>query len=399
MSRLEKAFIPYGGYYSTPFCKWQGSFQHENAIELGARCSKKWFERKQWNPNEELDYLYLGITVGQPSVFYGASWAATLMGAPDVPGLTLMHACATSTTTLFQAASAVELGNAGSAYCLMVDRCSNGPHTIWPNPKGPGGEVISENWNMDNMGGDPSTGIAMVQTGEKIARENGFTKEQADELTLRRYEQYADALKEDRAFQKRYMLPVEIAVSKRETRVVDADEGVTSTSREALRKLKPTTENGILSFGGQTHPADGNVGFVVTTRENAARLSADAGIPIQIVAYGYSRAEKASMPAAPVPAVRMALQRAGLTIHDMKAIKNHNPFIVNDLYLAQALDIDAMNFNHYGSSLVFGHPQAPTVGRLLIEAIEETVLKGGGYALATGCAAGDNGAAIIVKVG
>jgi acetyl-CoA acetyltransferase family protein len=396
---LEKAFIPYGGYYSTPFCKWQGSFQHENAIELGARCSKSWFERKQWNPNEELDYLYLGITVGQPRVFYGASWAAAMMGAPDVPGFTLMHACATSTTTLFQAASAIELGNARAAYCLMVDRCSNGPHTIWPNPKGPGGEVISENWNMDNMNGDPSTGVSMVLTGEKIAKANGFTKEQADELTLRRYEQYADALKEDRAFQKRYMLPVEIAVSKRETKWVEADEGVTSTSREALMKLKPTTENGILSFGGQTHPADGNVGFIVTTRENAARLSADARIPIQIVSYGYSRVEKASMPAAPVPAVRMALQRAGLTIHDMKAIKNHNPFIVNDLYLAQELGIDAMNFNHYGSSLVFGHPLAPTVGRLLIEAIEETVLKGGGYALATGCAAGDNGAAIIVKVG
>lgn len=396
---FNKAFIPYSGYYSTPFSKWQGSLQHENSIEFGARCSKKWFESRGWDPNKELDYLYLGITIGQKSVFYGSSWAATLMGAPDLPGQTVMHACATSTTTVFNAASAVELGNVNTAYCLFVDRCSNGPHTIWPNPKGPGGEVLSENWNLDNMNGDPSTGIGMVQTAERIARENGFTKEQADELTYRRYEQYADALKNDRAFQKRYMLPVEVAVSKRETKVLEMDEGVTETSKEALQRLKPTTENGILSFGGQTHPADGNVGIIVTTQQNAARLSTDAGIPIQIISYGYARVEKAAMPAAPVPAVKMALERAGLSIQDIAAIKNHNPFIVNDLYLAKELGIDAVKFNNYGSSLVFGHPQAPTVGRLLIEAIEETVLKGGGYALATGCAAGDNGAAIIVKVG
>jgi acetyl-CoA acetyltransferase len=396
---FTKAFIPYGGYYSTPFSKWQGSLQHENSIELGARSSKKWFEGKRLDPNVELDYLYLGITIGQKSVFYGSSWAATLMGAPEIPGQTVMHACATSTTSLWNAASAVELGNVKTAYCLLVDRCSNGPHTIWPNPKGPGGEVLSENWNLDNMNGDPSTGIGMVQTAERIAKENGFTKEQADELTFRRYEQYADALKHDRAFQKRYMLPVEVAVSKRETKVLEMDEGVTETSKEALQKLKPTTECGIISFGAQTHPADGNVGIIVTDRQNAARLSADAGIPVQIISYGYSRVEKAKMPAAPVPAVKMALERAGLSIRDIAVVKNHNPFIVNDLFLAKELGIDAMNFNNFGSSLVFGHPQAPTVGRLLIEAIEETVLKGGGYALATGCAAGDNGAAIIVKVG
>ncbi|GAE25346.1 3-ketoacyl-CoA thiolase [Halalkalibacter wakoensis JCM 9140] len=310
-----------------------------------------------------------------------------------------MHACATSTTSVFNAAAAVELGNVNTAYCLLADRCSNGPHTIWPNPKGPGGEVLSENWNMDNMAGDPSTGLGMIVTAETIAKENGFTKEEADELTLRRYEQYAESLKDDRAFQKRYMMPIEVPVSKRETKVLEADEGVSQTSREALNRLKPTTEGGIVSFGSQTHPADGNAGIIVTTKENAARLSTNPSIPIQVISYGYSRVEKAKMPAAPVPAVKMALERAGLTVHDMTAIKNHNPFIVNDMFLAKELGIDAMNVNNYGSSLVFGHPQGPTVGRLLIEAIEETVEKGGGYALATGCAAGDNGAAIIVKVG
>ncbi len=396
---FNNVYIPYGGYYATPFCKWQGSLQNINAIELGGQTSKRWFDTKGIDPAKEFEYLYMGITIGQPSVFFGATWAAHVMGAPYIPGNTIMHACATSTTTIYNASLAVETGNLDSAYCLMVDRCSNGPHTIWPNPMGPGGEVIAENWNMDNINCDPSTGYGMIVTAENVARENGFTKEQADELVLRRYEQYDDALKDDRAFQKRYMFPVEFPLTRKITVTVDADEGVTKTSKEAVERLRPVMEGGIHSYAAQTHPADGNAGVIVTTKERAARLSADASIPVQVISYGCVRTEKAHMPQAPAPAAQQALQKAGLSIKDITTVKNHSPFIANDLHLAKALGLDAMNFNNYGTSLVFGHPQGPTLARLIIEAIEETVLKGGGYALVTGCAAGDSAACLIVKVG
>lgn len=396
---FKQAYIPYKGYYSTPFCKWQGSLANDNAIELGAKTSKRWFESKNIDPKKELDYLYLGITLGQKSVFYGATWAAVMMGAPDIPGMTIMQACATSTTSVFNAGMAVELGNVNAAYCLMVDRTSNGPHTIWPNPLGLGGEVIAENWNMDNMRCDPSTGVGMIITAENVARESSFTRRQADELVLTRYEQYNQALADDRAFQKRYMFPAEVKVSNKETKLVELDEGIFNTTKEGLERLRPQIEDGIHTFGAQTHPADGNVGILVTNKERAEALSADPKIPIQLISYGYARAKKGFMPAAPVPASHMALGRAGLTIKDITAIKTHNPFITNDLYLAKEFGIDPMSFNNYGSSLIYGHPQAPTVGRLLIEAIEETVIKGGGYALVTGCAAGDTSATLIVKVG
>ena len=396
---LTKAYIPYKGYYSTPFCKWQGSLANENAIELGAKTSKRWFESKGIDQKKEIEYLYMGITIGQHRVFFGSTWAAFLMGAPDIPGMTIMQACSTCTTTVFNASMAVEMGNVDTAYCLLVDRCSNSPHTIWPNPKGPGGEVIHENWFMDNVGADPSTNIGTLMTAENVAEENGFTREQADELVLIRYDQYAQSLANDRAFQKRYMFPVEIKVSRKETRLIEADEGVPTTSKEALARLRPVVEGGIHTFGAQTHPADGNAGIIVTTKEHAAALSEDPNIPIQVVSYGFARAKKAFMPAAPVPAARMAMDRLGLTAKDMVSIKNHNPFIANDLYLAKELGIDPASFNNYGSSLVFGHPQAPTMARMLVEAIEETVIKGGGYALVTGCAAGDTAAALVVKVG
>ena len=395
---LSKAFIPYGGYYSSPFARWQGSMANENSIVLGAETSKQWFASKGWDP-KMFDYLILGITIGQPKVFYGGPWSAALMGAADIPGLLVSQACSTSTIGIYQAAMAIETGFCQNAYTLFTDRCSNGPHTIWPNPNGPGGQVISENWMMDHFGYDPWGGVAMIQTAENVAALSGVTREACDQVALRRYEQYNDAIKDNRAFQKRYMFPVEVKLSKKKSIMIEADEGVTPTTAEGLKGLKSVLPNGVHTFGAQTHPADGNCGLVVTSRDKAKSLSANPEIEIQVLSYGFSRVKKAHMAMAPVPAADMALAKAGLKASDVKVIKTHNPFAANDIYMAKEMKLDVNSFNNYGSSLVFGHPQAPTAGRCIIEGIEEAVMKGGGYMLFTGCAAGDTGAALILKVG
>ncbi len=281
----------------------------------------------------------------------------------------------------------------------MTDRCSNGPHTIWPNPKGPGGEVLSENWLMDNFGNDPWAKNAMIKTAENVAKEVGVTKEECDAVALRRYEQYMESKLDDFAFHKRFMRPIEIQVSKKKTIVVDKDEGIAHTSKEGLAKLKPVLPDGVHTFGTQTHPADGHAGVTVTSREKAKELSEDSDIEIQIVSYGYSRAKKGFMAMAVVPAAKMALDKAGISINDVTAIKTHNPFAVNDIYFAKELNIDVNSFNNYGSPLIYGHPQAPTAGRCIIEGIEEVVAKGGGYLLWAGCAAGDTGAGLVLKIG
>jgi len=393
---FKKSYIPYGGYYSSPFSKWQKSLQNENSIKLAAQMGKNFFEVRGYDP-EILDFLYLGHTIWQKGSFFGAAWAAHEMGL-NIPGQFVSHACATSTNTINTAAMAVETGNMDTTYCMLTDRISNAPHIVWPNPLGPGGEVLSENINMDNINCDPSTGFGMIQTAENVARENGFTKEEADELTYRRYEQYEDALANDREFQKKYMLPIELKRRKK-TLLIEEDEGVIQTSKEKLKNLRTVMPEGIHTFGSQTHPADGNVGVIVTNKEKSLELSTDKNIPVQIVSYGYNRTKKAFMPAAPVGAVKMALKRAEISIEDVSVVKNHTPFIANDLYLAQELKLDKMNINNYGTSIVYGHPQGPTVGRLMIEGIEEAVLKGGGYVVVTGCAAGDSSAALVLKVG
>jgi acetyl-CoA C-acetyltransferase len=181
--------------------------------------------------------------------------------------------------------------------------------------------------------------------------------------------------------------------------MVDADEGIMETTAEGLARLKPVLPDGVHTFGAQTHPADGNMGLLVTTRETAKRLSTDPGIEVQILSYGFHRTKKGFMAAAVVPACRMALEKGGVDIKDVKVIKTHNPFSANDIYLADEMGIDVMGFNNYGSSLVFGHPQGPTAGRCIIEGIEEAAMLGGGYLLFGGCAAGDTAGALLLKIG
>lgn len=331
-------------------------------------------------------------------MFYGGPWASALIGATDTPGLLISQACSTSTTGVFQAAVGVETGLYQNCYTLMVDRCSNGPHTIWPNPKGPGGQVISEDWVMDHFSLDPWGGTAMVQTAENVCKEAGINKEQCDAVALRRYEQYLDALAEERAFQKKYMFPAEIALSRKKTITVEADEGVMETTAEGLARLRPVLPDGVISFGSQTHPADGNCALVVTSQGRAKELSSDSNVEIQVISYGFDRTKKAHMAMAVVPAAQMALEKAGIDVKDAVVIKTHNPFAANDIYMADQMNIDVNGFNNYGSSLVFGHPQAPTGGRLIIEGIEETVMRGGGYFLFSGCAAGDTAGALVLKI-
>src|SRR4030042_6200021 len=309
---LTKAYIPYGGYYSSPFIRWQGSLANENAISFGAETSKRWFEKKKWEP-KMICYIFLGLTVGQPKMFYGGPWASALTGAVETPGVLISQACSTSTTCIFQAAMGIETGLYRNAYTLMTDRCSNGPHTVWPNPNGPGGQVFSENWVMDHFGLDPWGGTSMIQTAENVVKEAKVTREQCDAVALRRYEQYKDALAGDRAFQKRYMFPVEVRLSKKKTIVLESDEGVMETTAEGLAALKPVLPGGAHTFGAQPHPADGHCGLIVTSKERAAELSADQSQTVQIISYGFSRAKKAHMAMAVVPAAQVALKNAKLS--------------------------------------------------------------------------------------
>ncbi|MGE5263430.1 MAG: thiolase family protein [Acidobacteriota bacterium] len=399
--KFENVFIPYGIYWSSPFARWQGNFSNWHPIAFAGQVATRALKERNLSP-ETFDALFLGMTVPQKSSFYGAPWLAALIGAAGITGPTLSQACATGARVLASSAFEVETGANRAILAMTLDRCSNGPHVYYPNPLGTGGKGETEEWVWDNFNYDPYAKNAMLQTAENVAREADITKEQQDEMMLLRYTQYQDALKDDGAFHKRYMVtPIEVkdTSGRKVLATVKDDEGVFPTTKEGLAKLKPVLEGGTVTFGGQTYPADGNAAVVVTTREKASELSRDSKIKVQLVAVGSARAKKGYMAQAVVPAAKNALESAGIKVGDLRAIKSHNPFAVNDIYFCEQMGIQPEAMNHFGSSLIFGHPQGPTGMRLVIELIEELATVGGGYGLFTGCAAGDTGMAWVVKVG
>jgi acetyl-CoA acetyltransferase family protein len=396
---MNNAYVPYGTYWSTPFAKWQGSLGHLHSMKLAANVARDTLAAKKF-PIEMIDFGILGMTIPQPSSFFGLPWVTGMIGIPDVAGPTVSQACATGARVLQMAADEVEQGSATCALVVTADRCSNGATLVYPNPTGPGATNVTEAWVLDNFNNDPFAMNAMIDTAENVAMRYQVTTAEQHAVVLRRYEQYQDALANDRAFQRRYMVEVPItdANFRKQTGALAADEGVFGITAGGLAKLKPVKPNGTVTFGSQTHPADGNACMIVTTKERAGELAQDKSIEVQFLGFGQARVEKGYMPMAPVPAARAALEAAALTIDDIDAVKTHNPFAVNDIVFARDTGFPIDKMNNYGSSLIFGHPQGPTGMRCVIELIEELALRGGGNGLFTGCAAGDTGMAAVIKV-
>ena len=396
-----KAEIPYGAYWSTPFARWQGSFANLHSIEFAAHVAKLEMTRRKIDP-ASFDYGVLGFSVPQKHSFYGLPWLTGMIGAPQVGGPTLMQACATGVRTLLAATQEIECGLATTALAINCDRTSNGPHLYYPNPRGPGGTGAAEDWVMENFNFDPLGKHAMLQTAENVAAKHGIGTAEQHDLVLRREAQYRMSQDNDSAFLKRFMsLPFDVPTPnyKKTANTLAGDEGASQSSAEGLAKLKPAMAGGCITFGAQTHPADGNAAIIVTTSERARELSSDPGIAVRLHGFGLARVPLAYMPEAMLPAAQRALEQAGRKISDMKAVKTHNPFAVNDLFFAKQTGCDLNTMNNYGCSLVWGHPQAPMGTRSIIELIEELAMHGGGFGLFTGCAAGDTAMAVVLEVG
>lgn len=393
--QFGNAYIPLGAAWSSPFARWQGPLAEVPSTGLAEHVTRRALDDRDI-PADQITQLVFGWTVPQRTIFYGAPTLAARIGAPDITGPMIAQACATSVACVQAAALDVQTSGDGVVLVVTADRTSNGPHIVYPRPGGPGGSPETEDWVLDNFACDPWAGKAMVETAEAVAADGGFSREEIDEVALLRYEQYRDALADDRAFQRRYMVEVRIPGRKGRELVVDTDHGVHESTAEGLAKLAPVNPDGVVTFGSQTHPADGAAGLVVTTEHRARELSGD-GV-VRILGTGVARVGTALMPKAPVPAARSALAAAGVDIADVHAITTHNPFAVNDLWFSAQMGVPVKRMNTYGSSLVYGHPQGPTGMRLIAELIETLRERGGGVGLFTGCAAGDTGAALVVEV-
>ena len=387
--------IPAGMAWSSPFVKWQGSLAEVSSLDLAADVNGRALAGRGVEP-DQADGLVLGWTIPQQDIFYGAPTLAARLGAGAVSGPMISQACATSVACLAAAAGTVTAGS-GLQLVVTTDQNSNGPQVLYPRPSSMGGAPTSTNWVLDSFARDPWAGTSMLAAGEAVAADAGISRRELDELTALRSDQYAKALSDDRAFQRRYMVEAHIPRRRQPPRVIDADEGIRPAVLEEIAALPPAAADGRHTFATQTHPADGTAGALVTTVEQARELARGAGV-VRILATGFARVAKGRMPQAPVPAAQAALGAAGLAIEQVDAVTTHNPFAVNDIWFSRQTGFPLERMNSYGCSLIFGHPQGPTGLRSIAELIEELRERGGGTGLFTGCAAGDTGAAVVLRV-
>lgn len=393
--QFDDSYIPAPLLWSSPFIRWQGRAADVSSLELAVQVTRDAMAARGFDA-AEVQQLVFGSTVPQTHSFYAAPWLAARLGMVEVGGPMISQACATAVACIASAAAANALSGGQTQLVVTADRTSNGPLLVYPRSAAMGGSPATENWVLDSFAADPWTGESMVHTAEGTARDAGFSRQACDDVTLLRYSQYQNALRDDRAIQKRYLQP--IVIEQRKSRLVlDADEGVSSYSAEGLAALKPALPGGVVTPGAQTHPADGAAGAIITNRQEALRLANGQGT-VKLVSAGFARAEKGRMPKAPALAAQRALQSAGLHMGEIKVVTTHNPFAVNDLWFSQATGFALEKMNPLGCSLIYGHPQAPTGLRAIAELAEALRIEGGGLGLYTGCAAGDMGAALVVLV-
>ena len=393
--KFEHASISLPHLWSSPFVRWQGSLADLSSLDLASAVSNDALTQRSVE-RDAIDQLVFGCTIPQQGIFYAAPWVAARLGLPRVSGPQIAQACATSVACIVAAALAVETDRQAMPLVVVTDRTSNGPLLVYPRSQSMGGSPLTENWVLDNFAADPNTGQAMVATAENVARDGAMTRQALDELTLLRWQQYQRALADDRRFQRLYMQAVVIKQGRR-TLHIDADEGVHDYSACGLKALKPTQAGGVVTLGMQTHPADGCAGALLSSFDRASTLSSGGGT-VRLLSAATARADKAQMPKAATTAAQRALADAGLTIADVKYVVSHNPFAVNDLWFEQQTGFPLERMNPYGCSLIYGHPQGPTGLRGIAELAHALREDGGGIGVFTGCAAGDTGAALVLRV-
>ena len=392
-SMLPRARIPYGTWGSSYFPAWQtsalaevniGQFAGESMNKiLGLRKVKK----------SELDYMVIGSTVPWHWKFWTAPLVSSCLGH-RVPGFHVEQACATGLQAVLLGGAQVQSGASDVVCVLTFDRTSDSPVGVFPERRAhERTQAIADVW--DNFGFDPATEKAMITAAGMTARKYKCSKRETDEVAYYRYQQYFEA--KESGFLDRVLVPLDILnVAGRPLGRVDDDYGVRKLTLAGISAM-PELDS-CVTPGTQTHASDGMAGLLVTSKERVADLSPNPEIDIQFIAKTEVRAGPSLMPEAPGLAVQKLLEMTGLSMADMAVVKNHNPFAVNDVIFAQMLDYDWKEMNKTGCPLVWGHPQGPTLTRVLMEGLEEAVDLGGGYVLVFGCAAGDVGIAAVLKV-
>jgi acetyl-CoA acetyltransferase family protein len=242
---------------------------------------------------------------------------------------------------------------------------------------------------------DTYTGTPMAITAENLAVQYGISREEADKFAFQSQQRAKEAGAAGRF--KDEIAPFEILDKKGAARALCDDEHPRpETTLETLAKLKPVfKKDGTVTAGNASGIVDGAASLIVATESEASKRGLK---PLgRMVAYGVSGCDPKIMGIGPVPAARIALKRAGMTLAQMDLIEVNEAFAPQALAVQKELGIPNEIFNVNGGAIAIGHPLAASGTRILMTLLYELKRRGKKYGLGSACIGGGQGIAIIVE--
>ncbi|MDX6679112.1 MAG: hypothetical protein QOE31_3164 [Solirubrobacteraceae bacterium] len=388
----------------TPIGRYGGVLASVRPDDLAARAIEAAVERTGLPP-AEVDDVILGCTnaAGEDNRNV-ARMALLLAGLPvEVPGVTVNRLCASGLEAIAQAARAVRCGDADLMLAGGVESMSRSPFVMLkPERSLPRGDMTlvdtTIGWRfvnprMEDMHGTDSMG----ETAENVAKRYDVSREDQDAFALESHRRALAAAEAGRFDDE--IVTVDAPAPKGPPITVHSDEGPrTDTDLERLAKLRPvfrTDGTGTVTAGNSSQINDGAACVVVCSESRAAQLGLE---PLaRVVSSAVAGVEPAYMGVGPVPASRMALERAGLEIDDIDLVELNEAFAAQVLASARQLAIPHERLNVNGGARALGHPLGSSGARMIATLTHELRRRGARYGLATMCIGVGQGMAMVVE--
>ncbi len=412
----------------TPFARSGSVFADLTAIELGKIAVRDALGRSGLK-GERVDQLIYGTVVHDTQAPNIAREVGLAVLPKTVPAVTVSRACSSANQAITDAAQMIEVGQAEVVVAGGAESLSHVPITVSDKLSktlviASRGKTLGRRLSLFSSVrpkdlipvtpaiAEPTTGETMGESAERMAKENGISREDQDAWALRSHELAVAGTQDGRLT--REITPVYLPPGYE--KVIDRDNGVrTDSSLEKLAKLRPAFDRryGSVSAGNSSPLTDGASALVLMNAELAAAEGIDA------IGYVRSWAWTALDPAGqllqgPAYAAPLALDRAGLTMKDIGLMEMHEAFAAQVLSNLQALsskqfardelgrsdavghpDVDVINV--MGGSLAIGHPFGATGGRITVTLLNEMARRDVEFGLITVCAAGGMGFAMVVE--
>ncbi len=378
----------------TAIGKFGGSLAPLSDIDFGPIPIREVIKRAGLSGDQIDEVIYAsGYRTGDLPI-NSARVVAVKAGIPqEKPQFTISKACAGSIKATTLAAQVIKSGDADIIVAGGMESMSNATFML---KKARWGYRLGHGQLQDQLIlFDPLSGNTMGETAENVAEKYNVSREDQDEFGLRSQQLAEKAIKEGKF--KDQIVPVEIPQRKGDPKIFDTDEHPRfGTTLESLQKLKPAfRKGGTVTAGSSSGMNDGASALVVMAKDKADQL----GIKpmASIVSYASAGVDPALMGIGPIPATRMALEKAGLTMNDIGLIELNEAFASQALACIRELDMNMDIVNVNGGAIALGHPVSASGGAILTKLLYGMAERDVRYGLATLCIGGGQGMALIVE--